>query len=257
MSCGSPFSPAFPPTEYPTPAPTPDPNDSGWVPMHPGLEQRVLEILVDNTQVDHLLMARIDPTRYHFEIEYNPELPLSLEEWQAQTSALVVVNGGYFRILDERYLPAGLLIVDGQVYGESYGDFAGMFLVTPSGPQIRWLTERPYNTGESILFALQSFPMLVKPGGSLGFAAEHEDSIQARRTVLGQDRAGRIIFLVASRSHFTLHQLSRYLVESDLDLEVAVNLDGGPSSGMVIAGSAESVSAYSTLPIVITTYPDE
>ena len=46
--------------------------------------------------------------------------------------------------------------------------------------------------------------MLVKPGGELGFPAEREDNVAARRTVIAQDQAGRILFIVAPRGYFTL-----------------------------------------------------
>jgi hypothetical protein len=66
------------------------------------------------------------------------------------------------------------------------------------------------------------------------------------------DRDGRLVFLVASIGNFTLHRLSAYLVQSDLDLDIAVNLDGGPSSGMLLAEPFEVIPAYAPLPIVIT-----
>ena len=81
----------------------------------------------------------------------------------------------------------------------------------------------------------------------------------ARRTVVAQDRAGRILFFVANRGTFTLHGLSRYLVESDLELDVALNLDGGPSSGLLLAGEGDDprihLAAFALLPVVIAAYP--
>jgi hypothetical protein len=97
--------------------------------------------------------------------------------------------------------------------------------------------------------------VLVKPGGVLGFPVEHEDNLKARRTVIAQDRNGRILFLVAPRGSFTLHQLSVYLTESDLDLNIAVNLDGGPSTGIWLAQPREIIPSQTLLPIVILVYP--
>ena len=62
--------------------------------------------------------------------------------------------------------------------------------------------------------------------------------------------------LAAPKGYFTLHQLSKFLVESDLGLDIALNLDGGPSTGMLLASSPaqlfEEIPAYSVLPVVIT-----
>jgi uncharacterized protein YigE (DUF2233 family) len=136
--------------------------------------------------------------------------------------------------------------------GSSYGDFAGMFAVTQHGPELRWLAQEPYDPNEPLLAGLQSFPVLVKPGGVLGFPAGEEDNQAARRSVIGMDRDGRLVLLVASIGNFTLHRLSAYLVQSDLDLDIAVNLDGGPSSGMLLAEPFEAIPASAPLPIVIT-----
>jgi hypothetical protein len=102
---------------------------------------------------------------------------------------------------------------------------------------------------------LQSFPLLVRPDGELGFPAEFEDHVQARRTVIALDREGRILFILTPRGHFTLHQLSLYLTESDLNLDIALNLDGGPSTGIRVADPHEIIPSQTLLPIVILVYP--
>jgi hypothetical protein len=98
---------------------------------------------------------------------------------------------------------------------------------------------------------LQSFPLLVKPGGELGFPEPFEDNVAARRTVIAQDQEGRILFIVAPRGHFTLHRLSVYLMESDLNLDIALNLDGGPSTGILVSEPRELIPSQTLLPIVI------
>jgi uncharacterized protein YigE (DUF2233 family) len=151
-------------------------------------------------------------------------------------------------------MPNGLSIINGEILGSSYGSFAGMLAIDERSAQLRWLAEKPYDRGEPLMAGLQSFPLLIKPGGKLGFSEQHEDNLQARRTVIGQDKQGRMLFLVASQGYFTLHRLSVYLTESDLDLEIAMNLDGGPSSGILVANPREIVPAQSLLPLVILAY---
>jgi hypothetical protein len=219
------------------------------------MERRRIQVYDQSGErVDSLYVLRLDPAQYRFGVAYHPEARPP-EVWQAETGAIVVVNGGYFWQEGETYYPSGLIVVDGQATGSSYGPFAGMLAVTHDGPELRWLAQRPYDPGEPLHAALQSFPLLVKPGGKLGFPAQHEDHQRARRTVIGQDRAGRILLLLAPRGYFTLHQLSAYLTASDLDLDVAMNLDGGPSSGVLVSDPGEGISAYSLLPVVITVHP--
>jgi len=63
-----------------------------------------------------------------------------------------------------------------------------------------------------------------------------DDGQLARRTIVGQDRRGRIVFVVSPDLVFTLKSLSAFLAASDLELDTALNLDGGTSSGMLVAG---------------------
>jgi uncharacterized protein YigE (DUF2233 family) len=140
-------------------------------------------------------------------------------------------------------------VVDGQASGQSYADFGGMFAVSESGPEVRGLGARPYNPNEPLLYALQSFPMLLTPGGQIGYPTEDGDS--NRRTVVGQDRDGRILFILAPWGSFTLHELSLWLAASDLNLDVALNLDGGTSTGLHLAEPELVIPAFTSLPIVI------
>jgi uncharacterized protein YigE (DUF2233 family) len=264
MARQAPIAPTATPTLTFTPLPTFTPaivptvetvQDTGWQLLQPGLERRSINMYNDQAQqVEALYLLRLDPNHFRLEVAYH-ETPQNLEDWQKETNALVVVNGGYFRIENEKYIPNGLTVINGETIGSSYDSFAGMLTVSDYGTELRWLADRPYNPYEQLRAALQSFPVLVKPGGVLGFPQQYEDNLKARRTVIGQDRNGRILFLVAPRGYYTLHQLSVYLTESDLDLNIAVNLDGGPSSGIWLAQPREIIPSQTLLPIVILVYP--
>jgi hypothetical protein len=229
--------------------------DSGWGSIQRGLERRKI-ILQDAAlnPLEELLILRMDPDYFSLDVGYDPR-GKTLDSWQLDTGAAAVVNGGYFQKADDVYLPAGLIVVGGKAIGNSYGSFAGMLAVGKTVTELRWLAVQPYDPREPLLAALQSFPILIKPDGQIGFSQENEDYLQARRTVVGQDRGGRIVFLVASVGVFTLHQLSVYLHDSDLDLKIAMNLDGGPSSGMLIADPREIIPAQYPLPIVVMINP--
>jgi exopolysaccharide biosynthesis protein len=185
-----------------------------------------------------------------FDVGYRPGRPQSLQQWLTEEDALAVVNGGFFT---EGFEATGLTIADGQVYGSTYVGFGGMLSIAADGPQLRWLRQLPYNPAESLLAALQSFPILVKPGGQGGYS---DDSVlRARRTVIGQDMSGRILLVVASSGALTLAEISRFLTDSDLDLAVALNLDGGASSGLLLKEPSEGIPAFTLLPTVITIRP--
>ncbi len=181
-------------------------------------------------------------------------MPKSLETWQRETNALIIVNGGFYSVENESYFPDGLTIVNGKASGRSYNGFGGMLAINQSRAELRWLAQKPYNAYEPLQAALQSFPILVQPGGRLGFGAERENGVSARRTVIGQDKDGRILFIVAPQGYFTLHQLSVYLTESDLNLDMALNLDGGGSTGILVANPHEIIPPSRPLPFVVLVY---
>jgi len=242
----SPSTLTVPPTVESMPEP-------GWSLVSPGLERRTDPIYDGlNQLVESLHIWRLDQSYFRLEVAFDAS-PKSLETWQRHTNALMVVNGGFYSIANERYFPDGLTIVDGQASGHSFNG-GGMLAVDAARARLRWLDREPYNPYEPLKAALQSFPILVTPGGGLGFGAERENNVSARRTVIGQDKAGRILFMVAPQGYFTLHQLSVYLTGSDLNLDIALNLDGGGSTGILVADPYEIIPPSRPLPFVIVIY---
>jgi hypothetical protein len=240
-----------------TASPAPHPSaaaDTGWSLLQPGLERRVIPIYDNQKQpVESLYIWRLDQKYFRMEVGFSGA-PKTLETWQKETSASMVINGGYFSINNERYSADGLTILNGRAYGRSFERFGGMLAIRAGQAELRWLVDKPYDPDEPLQAALQSFPILVQPGGKLGFGPEREDHASARRTVIAQDKDGRILFMVAPQGYFTLHKLSAYLTESDLDLDIAVNLDGGGSTGLMVANPREIIPSKVLLPFVILVY---
>jgi hypothetical protein len=229
-------------------------SEPGWVSLQTGLERRTIPITNDQDQpVETLHIWRLDQRNFRLDVAFDAR-PKTLEAWQQQTNALVVVNGGFYSVEGERYLPDGLVVQNGQVAGRILDRFEGMLAITGSRAELRWLLQKPYNALEPLQAALQSFPVLVSPGGALGFGPERERYAAARRTVIAQDREGRILFLVAPQGYFTLSRLAAYLTQSDLKLDIAVNLDGGGSTGILVANPWEVIPADRALPFVILVY---
>ena len=225
-----------------------------WSLLQPGLERRVIPIYDDrNQQVESVTIWRLDQSYFRLDVAY-AETHKSLQTWQADTNAAMVLNGGYFSIENGTYFPDGLTIVNGKAFGTAFDGFGGMLAINQDHAELRSLVQKPYNPDEPLQAALQSFPVLVQPGGKLGFGPERENNARARRTVIAEDRNGRILFIVAPEGYFTLHELSVYLTQSDLDLDIAVNLDGGGSTGILVANPHEIIPSKVLLPFVILVY---
>ena len=123
-----------------------------------------------------------------------------------------------------------------------------MFAVSGAGERgdevrVRWNVQEPY-AGEPLTQAMQNFPMLVLPGGAPNLQIDDNGRV-APRTAVAQDRSGRIVFVVSPIPVFTLTEFGQWLAASDLDLEAALNLDGGTSSGLVLRSGERTLGTDS------------
>jgi hypothetical protein len=67
------------------------------------------------------------------------------------------------------------------------------------------------------------------------------------------DKQGRLLFIVCPGLAFSLDELADRLIASDLSIDVALNLDGGSSTGLYVnAGSQHvAIDPIAKLPIVV------
>ncbi len=202
---------------------------------------------------DTVTIIRFDPHSIHLSIGYRPDKPLNLSSWVKQTGAMASVNGGYF---DEHNQATGLVISNGNVAGTSYSGYGGMLAVDAQGAiSLRSLRDQPYDpNSEQLLQATQSTPMLIINGKRTNFSA---DAASKRRTVVAKDKQGRLLFIISPSQAFSLDELADLLIDhataSDLNLQTALNLDGGSSTGLYLnAGSQKvTIDPITPLPIVI------
>ncbi|MEM7330449.1 MAG: phosphodiester glycosidase family protein [Chloroflexota bacterium] len=236
------------PISTPTLSPTSTPAPNQWQTIHPGIEKRTFDSFdAENVLIQSVKVIRVDTNLNRFELAYQPNSPQSIQSWMAQLDALVVVNGSFFT---PEYLATGLIVVDGVAAGQTYGDFAGMMVINDGRVQIQDLAIRPYSPNDPIEFGIQTFPVLVKNGGQIGYTESGE---AARRTVLAVDGNGRVLIIITQFGAFSLAKMSEWLVQSDLDIDIALNLDGGNSSSLAVVG--EDSIGFLPIPNVIAVYP--
>lgn len=246
---------ATPPPPAPTHTLAPAPVFSGgWETIRPGIERRTAQVPDQSLFGAQAMIVRVDPSLAMFHVAYRPGDPLSLSDWRAALpGAAVIINGGFF---DEFSRALGLVASEGQVYGQSFSGFGGMFQVTEAGPRVRSLVSEPY-LGEPLWHAVQSFPMLIEAGGVL---APRGDGFEtpARRTIIAQDSAGRILLIITPLSEMSFSAAQDWLLNGDLDVQIALALDGGRSTGLVldhVEGSDILYPAFDRLPGVIAVFP--
>lgn len=217
-----------------------------WETLARGLERRIY--IPNGDVLSELIALRIDPKLFTFRAHYQPESPLTMAQWRdALPEASAFVNANFFE-LDQRVI--GLLIADGIAHGEAINERGGFFGVNEGEITLRYNPEHPY-AGEPFDQAVQGYPMLVHEGKAI----YKNESRVARRTVIAIDDEGRIIVFATPLLGITLKDLSAFLVESDLNIYSAFNLDGGGSTMMYADQSDFNVVSLDAVPAVLAVYP--
>ena len=230
--------------------------DSRWENIADGVWRRMMNVEPPYTRSAFAMpVLRFDPQQVMFRAHYVPDKWDTIEGWAAfLDDPIVVVNASFFR---EDGSPLGLVISDGQVFGRTLRGYGGMLQVERDMVRIRSLVQEAYR-GESYEQAVQGFPLLVEQGGQQARTDRGFDE-PARRTMIAQDMDGFIYIMVAPdlTSAFTLRNAQQWLLDSELNIDVAFNLDGGRSSGLYIDGRGgdHAYPAISLIPVVLAVYP--
>lgn len=218
-----------------------------WQQVAEGLSVRIYQPTPSATSA--LQAVRINPTIHNFRVHYQPDQPLSINEWQqALPDALVIVNANFFT---PENTALGLLVSDGIIHGSTYVGRGGTFAVQNGDVAVYSTTQRPYR-GEAFDQAIQAFPMFIADGQQV-YADRSQQRI-TRRTVIGQDSIGQIILMVTPGFGLGLYDLARYLPQTDIGFVNAFNLDGGGSSMLHVAPADVTISSLDRVPAVLAIY---
>lgn len=225
---------------------------SDWQSGDQEMEVRTLQLPTGIGAVE-ATVVRFDPDAYRLRVRYEPDSPVFMGEWNQAVEPLAMINGGFF---DEQDRATALVVFDGTARGTSYRGRGGMAAVNAEGEfEIRSLSQDSYDSDEELQQAVQSTPMLIQPGGELSDLDTSDD--RSRRSVIAQDRQGRVLLIAVDLPFITLLELAEALHDSDLDLDRALALDGGRSTGLYVNSSATRVAidSYDQVPLVLTVQP--
>jgi exopolysaccharide biosynthesis protein len=218
-----------------------------WTPTQPGVELRREQWKGPSGNQDTITITRFDPKKVQFSVGYQPDDPLTLDAWMKQTKAVAVINGGFF---DQKNTATALVVANGQAYGQSYTDGGGMFSVNTQGEaSIRSLLDQPYDPNtDQLQQATECRPMLIENGQRTQF---EETAASSPRSIIAMDTQGRLLFIVSPSAAFSMDEMADLLVQSDLSLKTALNLDGGSSTGLYVNSGSKKINLDSVTPLPI------
>ncbi len=241
-----------PATETPTPLSTVAPLAAGWREVRSGVAIR--EMYKDQkSQQGTILVVRIDPNQVDFHVRYQPDNPQHVFDWYNDSRSLIVMNSSFF---DRFNNAVGQLTSDSMNSGSIHDRMEGAFYLTAVGAAVWPLRGWQKPAGMQIVESIESFPMYLMPGGLLNPNVS-DDSTAARRTAVAVDRSGNVLFIVTAGSAFTLKGMGIWLANSDLNLDTALNFDGGSSSGVAVwtPTGVWGLDSNNQVPAVITVDP--
>jgi uncharacterized protein YigE (DUF2233 family) len=167
--------------------------------------------------------------RYELRIE-DAGMTTALDAVLERSGADLVVNGGFF---DPEGKPVGLAVSDGAVLSRLSKSLSGGVL-TSDGTRAELFPAEGFNLPDGGNFAIQCRPRLVVERTA---NVKSDDGKRAERTALCARDAGRTIDVIIVRGSDdgespgpSLFALARHL--ADTGCESALNLDGGPSTGI-------------------------
>jgi hypothetical protein len=202
-----------------------EPGALQWRALRPGFEVAQLPVLVGKQEADRILLARIDPARYRFQVRNDPSGRRRLDDWMADLRPLMVINGSFY---DRAGRPATPAVIDGAPAGPArYDANQGAFVSSRQSTRIVDLARQDWRAAlRGSDSAMVSYPLLLAEDGSS--RAPVGTGWLANRSFLGQDRQGRILLGTTQGAFFSLDRLADFLRRAPLDLDLALDLDGGP-----------------------------
>jgi hypothetical protein len=217
-----------------------------WKPLAPGLDITVFKAAHPSTLGDsNITVLRIDPKQWDLKFcglsQTGGSSALTARQWAANQGFTAVINAGMFQADGKTHV--GYLRVGEHVNSKritSYQSVAAAGPVSDQLPRFRIFDlEKPASAIPSIAkdysLVVQNLRMIQRPGIDKWQPQKKE----ASQAALGEDDAGRILFIFA-RSPFSTYEFNEELLHAHIGLVAAQYLEGGPEAQLYIhVGSTE------------------
>lgn len=228
--------------------PAPD-EEITWREVQPGLSYANVLAGLDDGSRKELLLVKVDPHAFEFKVYHNPseKEAKSLKKIHQQTGSVLTFNGAFF---DEDFKAMGLLQdSESRSHKKINSELMnGVFYVSKpvkGTDEVKAKVSNLQNVPEDKeAFMIQNGPVLIDSEGYIPLTRDTEKL--AARTVIGVDQDGNIVLIVLhlnllnTDNAMSLYQFAHLLKENPLfapmKLRSVLNLDGGPSTGVVVGG---------------------
>ncbi len=164
--------------------------------------------------------------------------PKTLDTWQKETNAALVVNGGYFSITNERYFPVGSPLSTEKSLGAVLMGSEGCWRSRSPGRIKDGWSRNPTMPMNRCMRRCSRFPSLCNRAANSASLLRGKIRPEPDEPLLRRIERAHPFYHCSSRI-FYLAPVKRLFDRSDLNLEIALNLDGGGSTGILVANPRE------------------
>ena len=199
-----------------------------------------------------MVLLEVDPDAVEMTVNYSEERQYC-GQWLQNLGLNACINGSLFASK-----PLGLVIHDGKIEVTRHRRMLG-YLVAPKEGRPRVLIGKSFAAGD-IREAVQSFPALIKDGeilesvnGKPSRRDRFDSDVAARRTVVGEDGQGHLLFAVTDTLTGGLSFSELATLLGALGWQQAVCLDGGASSQLSLETELlrSDVTGVDPVPVII------
>ena len=196
-----------------------------WQELVRGFEVGELPVLAEEAEVDRIVLARIDPAHFAFQVGIRASRDRDALDWMQHFNAALIINGSYFA---QDGSPSTPVVSARAAFGPSdYVAKHGAFVVSAAFVGIRDLARQDWRVAlDGTDHAMVSYPLLIGADGQS--RSKGNPRWLANRSFIAEDGAGRIILGTTRDAFFSLDRLAAFLRAAPLGLKLALNLDGGP-----------------------------
>ncbi len=212
-----------------------------WEPLRPGLTASIWQPDERCPDINRLLVIKVNPALYRFSVHHFAQEgllhPPTIDEWQTRSNHEILFNAGLFR---ENFAYLGLLFKDGKSLGSRrHSIWQGLFVAEPHTPLslpkagiLDLASDVFHEETPAYLEAAQSLMLLDRKGT----IRVRQTGKRAYQTVVAEEKDGHILIL-KSLGLVSLHGLGQCLRDTVPSITLAMAMDGGSSSDLVVSES--------------------
>lgn len=181
-------------------------------------------------------VLRLDPARVRLAVRHysrEPERrPLTVIEWLKRTRSVAVFNAGQYY---PGYAYMGLLVGQGKaISSHLHAQYQAALVAEPvsgePGARVLDLSHDPLDPRRLAWREVAQSFMLFDSAGTVRTRRTNQI---ANRTVVGEDREGRLL-VITSEGGYTLHEFAKLLQTTPLHLTHAMSMDGGYEANLLV-----------------------